>query len=638
MELVSVSIKGWKRFKKKVTLQTNGKLVALLGANEAGKSSILSALEFMNSSDGATQFQISRGSQASDMEIVGYYVLDENELERAGLSVPTRAVLTKKATGVAKFVLQPPPPNRDISLRKKAAAQGLRIVNHRKAEEVFSDEFLVGFNAVLNVLDSDDQDIPSDALAAIMQTSVDWKELDLSGCPIFFKEFGGLLSVLHQVESRPNPLQAANAILRDVFPSILLFDQDYRDLEAEYSVDSLATEVPLAFLCLSSVANLDLPKLIAAIDAGVPGDIETIRARANRILKAKFRRFWKQSRVWPVLVINGRTVQVLIENQGDQFTALAERSDGLRQFVALQSFAMRERAKSSILLIDEAETHLHYDAQADLIQMLYRQQLANKVIYTTHSAGCLPEDLGNGVRLARALADDPDHSEIVNRFWGSKNTGYSPLLMGMGASTLAFFPTRKALQVEGEAEMLLLPTLLRRVLELDVLGFQVVPGLSKANKSQLPISANGSGNIHYLVDGDGGGTSLKNELKKNNVDEDDISQLYVTDGSNCQLEDFIATDILTDAVNAIISKFSPGESLINSDGINSTGKFKTLEKKFKDSTQKNLQKVDVAYEILSIIVKFPNRNIVEKVHVSPFKNIAEAIMEKFKIEEVVQVT
>jgi len=36
MELISVSIKGWRRFKEKVNLQTNGKLVAMLGANEAG--------------------------------------------------------------------------------------------------------------------------------------------------------------------------------------------------------------------------------------------------------------------------------------------------------------------------------------------------------------------------------------------------------------------------------------------------------------------------------------------------------------------------------------------------------------------------------------------------------------------------
>jgi predicted ATP-dependent endonuclease of OLD family len=52
-----------------------------------------------------------------------------------------------------------------------------------------------------------------------------------------------------------------------------------------------------------------------------------------------------------------------------------------------------------ILLLDEIETHLHYDAQADLAQMLAKQEIVAKVIYTTHSMGCLPEDLGTGVRF-----------------------------------------------------------------------------------------------------------------------------------------------------------------------------------------------------------------------------------------------
>ena len=115
--------------------------------------------------------------------------------------------------------------------------------------------------------------------------------------------------------------------------------------------------------------------------------------------------------------VRDRNLNIVIENEPTEFTNLAERSDGFRQFVALQSFTMKERAEKPILLIDEAETHLHYDAQAALVQMLQKQQVASKVIYSTHSAGCLPEDLGNGVRLVAKTG--PSSSKIINRFWSS---------------------------------------------------------------------------------------------------------------------------------------------------------------------------------------------------------------------------
>ena len=117
-----------------------------------------------------------------------------------------------------------------------------------------------------------------------------------------------------------------------------------------------------------------------------------------------------------------------------------------------------------ILLIDEADIHLHYDAQADLIQMLSHQQQAAQVIYTTHSAGCLPKDLGTGVRLVEPNKDQ-ERSGVENWPW-QKDQGFGPLLLGMGASTLAFVPTRAALIGEGGSEIVLLPTLIREAVGL----------------------------------------------------------------------------------------------------------------------------------------------------------------------------
>src|SRR5206468_181099 len=96
---------------------------------------------------------------------------------------------------------------------------------------------------------------------------------------------------------------------------------------------------------------------------------------------------------------------------------------------------------------------------ADLVRAFEQQSLAAKIIYTTHSAGCLPSDLGTSVRVVEPIPDT-DRSRIRNDFWGT-SAGFSPLLMAMGASALAFTPTRRAVLAEGPSDLLLLPSLLK---------------------------------------------------------------------------------------------------------------------------------------------------------------------------------
>jgi hypothetical protein len=283
-------------------------------------------------------------------------------------------------------------------------------------------------------------------------------------------------------ETAPTPLIRAFDAMKNRVPVFLLFDEDARDLASNYPISQLRAAIPPALGNLAEVAGLNFVELFAAIDAGQTARLTTIERRASRTLSEKFKSVWKQSGLEVALRIQGDTLELQIVNGQTEYTPLAERSDGLRQFVALQMFATRNHIDQPVLLIDEADQRLHYDAQADLVQMLAKQQLAPKVIYTTHSAGCLPEDLGNGVRTV--VPSEDGSSVIVNRFWSSRERGLMPLLIGMGASTMAFFPTRHAVMVEGPSDILLYPTLFREALGQVSLGFQFVPGLSQIAKEQ----------------------------------------------------------------------------------------------------------------------------------------------------------
>jgi predicted ATP-dependent endonuclease of OLD family len=99
--------------------------------------------------------------------------------------------------------------------------------------------------------------------------------------------------------------------------------------------------------------------------------------------------------------------------------------------------------------------------------MLDRQPIAQQVIYTTHSAGCLPPDIGTGVRPI-IPSESGGTSTLSNSFW-TEGPGFTPMLLAMGASAAAFAPTRYAVLTEGASDMLLLPTLLREATGRDLM-------------------------------------------------------------------------------------------------------------------------------------------------------------------------
>jgi predicted ATP-dependent endonuclease of OLD family len=264
--------------------------------------------------------------------------------------------------------------------------------------------------------------------------------------------------------------------------------------------------------------------------------------------------------------------------------------------------------------------------------MLARQQIAAKVVYTTHSAGCLPEDLGNGVHLARPLHQDEMQSEVVNKFWAENELGFAPLLFGMGASTLAFFPTRHAVMVEGPADMLLMPTMFREALNLGVLGFQFVPGLSIANDDEfLHAQAIGRAKgIMYLLDTDSGGAILKKKLLKR-VHRDDIFDLATKDGAAVETEDFIDPELLIEAANIVLKKRHPRMPLFVRAELVDRHRMAELESAYHARTRKKLPKVDLAYEVLDLILATPGRRILDPARRKEFRATAASMLRRFAV-------
>ena len=213
----------------------------------------------------------------------------------------------------------------------------------------------------------------------------------------------------------------ARAILLDLRPRFLWFDEEWRSLESEFDV--IETAPRPATSALLGLVHFDLQELRRAVGNDAARVAELVEA-ANASFEALFTGRWRQANVRVYLHVDGAVLHIFARNAGGRLIPIAERSAGLRQFVALLAFIEHEAAgEDVILLVDEAEAHLHYDAQADLVRVFSQQTVADKIIYTTHSAGCLPSDLGTGVRVIEPVGPDDkppedwERSRVRNWFW-----------------------------------------------------------------------------------------------------------------------------------------------------------------------------------------------------------------------------
>jgi hypothetical protein len=235
---------------------------------------------------------------------------------------------------------------------------------------------------------------------------------------------------------------------------------------------------------------------------------------------------------------------------------IVQRSQGMRMFAALLAFVYAQTgdaASRPVLLIDEAEQHLHYDGQAHLVQVLGRQRVAQWVLYTTHSVGCLPEDLGTGLVVIEPLVRAS--SRISQSFW-TAGSALRPIMLALGATALSFTPSRRVVIGEGAHEAILLPTLLRQSRtqqdEDSPLGFQVVGGLSEVRPSETELLEEEGGTVVYLVDGDQGGLAHADKVPKAARSAGRVLMLGGK-SSGLSIEDCVDSKVLVAVVNRLLA-------------------------------------------------------------------------------------
>lgn len=433
-----------------------------------------------------------------------------------------------------------------------------------------------------------------------------------------------LLELL-QSETTAHPNIKGLAAANKIRPRVLVFSDEDRNLLGDYRLDVLGDPPPALrnLLALSGVESAEIQNAIQFEDHSTRLSIE---ARANNTLQQKFSDSWGQSPIAVQIQLETELIRIHVKAH-DRYSSIAERSEGLRAFIALYAYTeLYSKGVRPILVIDEAESHLHYDAQADLIKVFENQDSVSKIIYTTHSAGCLPSDLGTRVRVVNQIYDkegnDTGRSVIRNSFW-EEAPGFSPLMLAMGASLLAFAPSRRAVIAEGAADMILLPSMFREVMNINKLEFQIAPGLAIATREALGDLDLEAPRVAYLCDGDEAGGKLASRLKNSGIPEELVVRLQAP----YSLEDFLAPELLTDAVNEELFRSHGTTCVVKSSLWNDKGRYKKLEELCANRGLSVPAKTRIAKYVVS---KRKEGNIVDPSRINDLIDVYKEIVKKIR--------
>lgn len=534
------------------------KTVAFVGPNEAGKSSILSALLLFTSESPVPATDATRSQRGEELDtdravVRLSFTLDDRQRTLAR-ALPIEAdelrhlVFTKLASGERQFNFSPAP---TLSAKVKddliKAWQAIRTALH---DSIVS----LPEGSELAVSDGDLDAVSAFAEGNGRQPSVEVWDRVSAGVAEQLADNERLkrrVAAFRTYYDWARPGVRLQTLVYEgigaTLPAFVLFTDSLRSLRAEYQISDPSIDSDPALANLLRLAQFPLEQIRTAL--GEPSHLRTLKDEANERLQRFFTKKWNQEQITVGIEVTDDFLRIDVKDLVDGspgWIAITERSDGLRTFVALATFLESGTfERPPILLIDEAEQHLHQNAQGDLIRMLQDLSAVEQVIYTTHSPACLPADLGNGVRFVEPI--DRGHSVIRHDFWSlerNQHVGFNPLLIVMGAGAAAFSSLRSALVAEGVSDMLLLPTLIKLATNRAELDYQVSPGIATASKADMAKLDFVASRVAYLVDGDTGGATWKGQLEGAGVPKARIRSLPAGLG----LEDLFDRTFYLDAV------------------------------------------------------------------------------------------
>ena len=425
MEFLSFRVKNFRSVNDSGEVRV-GKLTALVGRNESGKSNLLLALLSLNPPGGPHDLSpikdFPRHRRLSecheDTPVVSTrWRLDATErAELAGLfpraaDVSEVAVgrLYKAPTRWVGFVDLPPlrfsPRDVAASVRRIKPAVLAAAGRLEGAPRVALEEAAAGFDTALTAARAAEAWAPPAAAACAAL------RLALANAALALPEredelLAALEAQAEEIRGDEAAHQHARSWVVGRLPAFV-YVEEYPDLAGHQDVveylgrknQRRVTAADRHFERLCELAGLSPEELFRL---QLQDDHETRSQLANRagaVVTAEIRRLWHDRALKVRFNLDAQHLDTLVSDPNAAYDVevnLDERSRGFKWFFSFYvAFAAGTRdgpAGRAVLLLDEPGLHLHATSQADLLRHL-AADLPNPVLYTTHSPFMVPDDL-----------------------------------------------------------------------------------------------------------------------------------------------------------------------------------------------------------------------------------------------------
>lgn len=343
---------------------------SLLGINEAGKSSILQAINLIDNP--SVKYPEDYLDKRKNIEIVYSYKIESYEEERI------RNTIQEKLGAPDEFI-------------KKISFENiiLKRVIENKNEEIIEEK--------VKQKNGQFKTVKKTIKPTLIIQEIDFKQDTIQGYCIEEDKL---------VEKDEDVIDL-NELIQEVFPNIIWAER-HRTLFwssmpkylitkqinlAEFSEDPKSVSIPLfnSFKLLG-IEEDEIEDKISELNS--PTEISNFEDELSVELTKFIRNIWKDHPITIKIKITNGNLSFLIEDEKIAYNAkvVNQRSDGFKQFISfLLSVAIENKNEDlsyKILLLDEPEMHLHPTAQLDLLrELLNISKIQNKniIFYSTHS-------------------------------------------------------------------------------------------------------------------------------------------------------------------------------------------------------------------------------------------------------------
>lgn len=473
IKLVQVTIDKYKSIQKSQTVNIDPAITTIVGMNEAGKTSFLTAIAKTNYFTADPDFVFDTTQDYPRNELIDFehsegdcdiikckYEISDGLLKEIEGEFGNDVFTTKEFTFTCHYKSK-------SSTFSNLTANQTKFLEFKISKYILSDltkeaiKTTTSLKDITNIVASEGDD---DLVA-------------------FKTEIKKIIDGGYNSDSWTNLLESyiAKNWIKTKMPKFWYFD-DYYPLRGKININKLISEPPAnekdkTSKALFELARIKPEEILNATDQEYEKYIALLEASSNKITNEIFK-YWSTNKnldiEFKIQNINNaqgqpeKILDIRVKSQRHKITLpLDRRSKGFNwffSFIIWFSKIQADKNSDYVLLLDEPGLNLHASAQADLLRFFYELSKKYQVIYTTHSPFMVETEHLDRVRTCF----ETDEGTIISDSIQEKdpNTLF-PLQAALGYDIAQnLFVSKNNLLVEGPADLIYL-TLISSILEAE---------------------------------------------------------------------------------------------------------------------------------------------------------------------------